>query len=372
MINNKIDYNILGKKEDNRIKYGTLFTGEVLVTPIAVNPNKEEYVKLKGLENIEDQVQDPVYKEIEIKNKPYTKVEFFASFNPNIALYGTEEPKDNEKRERYEENIVISFPVFISDTKVVSKKGDKIQVIDQHNQSAWIKLYEDNTVAEMVDKYVKELKEENAKEYYINKINGLDRSSVRHAFVGEVILYDTIFNMTILPPHNVKTVKDKDGVETKLPLNNFVLSAETDMSKFSVSPEAAEKGFLKVFNGDVSYIRQVLESDMCKNQDGSQVKSWTLLGVREKDGKYYQDCFTPMVTSFISSEFSSLKEIGEHSTHLSKEAAKNLLSTEYPWKSKWSNSFKFQVFDPSLNQQANSVEDDDGMPGISNDDDLPF
>lgn len=339
-------------------EYGALFTGEALLTPVSVNPNRDELIKIKGLENIEDRVQEPQYTNIDLNGSSFTKADFFFTFNPNEML-----GLDNSK---YEDSLIVNYPVFVSSDPSTNKDGTKMEIIDQHNQSAWIPIIEGASVAEALDKHIKDLESMNASEYYINRLKSIDPNSARQALRGETMLYQVIFELTVLPPHNVKKVKDKEGNTVPYPLNNFVLGGNID-------PEKATAEMKKVVAGDVSYIRDVMNNDICKHKDGSTSRVWGMLGVNPAGGdKFYQELFRDPYTCCLRSDTSSTRTYGKWTTNLSKDANAKLTSDEYPWKCYWGGSLDFKKFDKAKYQApSNSVSDDSAIPGGS-DDDLPF
>jgi hypothetical protein len=351
--------------------YGALFTGEASLTPVAINPNREELIELKSLHNIADRIQEPQYTGIKLGSNPndFTKIEFFFEFNPNELV--SDEIKKKLGNKKFEDKVIVSYPIFINDSKVYYKDGSMIQIIDQHNQSVNIDYVDGKTIPEMIDLAIQKAQAENKHEYVINLLKSIDKKSARHAFNGEVLLYQTLFEHTLLSPHNVKSTTDVNGNKTRVPLNEFVLTAETDYSKIKVTPEEVEKGFLKVFAGDVSYLRAVINSkSICYKKDGTRSKVHGLLGVQESNGKYYQTVLSNPYICCISSENKRLNTYPEGESLLTKDAYNRALyNDKKPWPHNWGNSFKFEWF--VIPEPSNDVSFGNTGPSAVNDD-VPF
>lgn len=350
---------MIQNKIERRVDYKAVFSGQVKLEIVGINPTKEEIIKIKSLENIADQVNDPVYTGIDLNEnkKNMTKVSFFFKFNPNKQV-------KNISGTPYPEDQIVNYDIFISDRPVVSKDGTKIQVIDQHNQNAYILKDDTLSPAEMVKAHMKSLEDNGqSKSYVYQKLSELDLNSVRHAYEGETLLYDMMFQLSTLPRH-----------KPEKPLNKFVLSTPgTKYEDISVKPEDVKKEFLKVFNGDVSYIKSVVDNEVCKNADGSQVLVWGMLGASESNGKYYQDilsspihCCVNTATGLPPTKIFSNGEAVD--VYLSNDTIKILDNKEYPWKSHW-DGYELTKFDESSVNHTNSVN---GVDSDDEDDDLPF
>jgi hypothetical protein len=317
-----------------------LFTGEALTSLAAINPSKDEIVKLKNLENIEDQVREPQYTGIVFPsgNTEFTKIEFMLEFDPDRILTGEES----------ENKYYVSYPIFISKELGTNKAGDKIQVIDDHLNSAWIPYTEGKTATEAL----KAAKELGSNVY----IDAMDDNTTRYAKSGEVNLYNFLFNMTWLPRHR----PDKGDV-----LEGFVLGGD---------PAKASETFDKLVDGDFKILNEITETQFTRYKDGSSAKIGVLLGVKIDNNdptnvKFYQEVYNnPMhVCSF--KETSYVSDRGNHKTRLSKDAYKNLVHDQYGWGHFWNNSMEFQEFDRSAYQNPGTeLSDTPKQP----EDDLPF
>lgn len=350
MHNLKVDRNV----SEGSIDYSALFTGAALLKPVGVNPNREELIKLRDLGNIADSVSEPNYVDITMKSgSVMSVVDFFFELDP-VENFGSRMPKG----EKYKESISLNIPIMVSKEKVFTKSGDKIQIIDQHNQSMYVPYIEGLSVTEMLDQYHTSLVENNGSDYLKRLCEDFCKESARHACVGEVALYANIQSMTVLAPHNVRKIKGEP-----VPLNGFVLGGD-------IAPDKATEQFEKIVDGDVSIIKTVLDSDICKHADGNQAHVYGLLGVRESSGKYYQDIYRSLREASVFSDMSKKVDYGKYgSANIPKSAFKNITDAEYGWSSFWNDSFVFQKFDPSIvNRPSNSVLEDD----VNDDDDFPF
>lgn len=342
--------NIQQPKGTASINYSALFTGEALLKPEIVNPNREELIEIKDLQNIADSISEPNYKITTKDGKEFTVLEFLLSFNPNNNFKG-----GVPKGQSFKDKVIVSYRLLTSKDKVFSKDGSKIQVIDQHNLSSYIPYIEGLSVAEMLDNYEKTLRDVNAHEYVVTLISSMCRESVRHACVGEVALYSLLHSFSVLSPHNVRKVNGEP-----VPLNGFVLKSD-------ISPDKAAKAFEEVVDGDFSVIRKVMDSPICKFEDGATSEVYGLLGVSKYNGKYRQEVYSSLNESSVVSEMTKEKDHPVYGkSHLNSQIVKRLTDVQYGWDCNWNNSFEFQVFDESKDVDAvNSVQSDE-------DDDLPF
>lgn len=350
MHNISIDRKVV-KDTNQSINYSALFTGEAKLTPVAVNPTKEEIIELKDMQNIADSVKDPNYVDLTLKSGAVMSVvDFYFTVDP-IDNFGNNAPKGQS----FKDNIVVNLPIMISKERDFTKKGDKIRVIDQHNQSMYVPYVEGLTVLEMIDQYHTKLTEENGSQYLITMCENICKESVRHACIGEILLYDTIQSLTVLAPHNATKI---DG--EPVPLNGFVIGGD-------ITPDAATEQFHKIVDGDVSMLKTIMGSDICKYSDGNTVQVYGLLGVREYDGKFYQDLYRNPREKSIFSDKSRLNDYKEGKSRISQRLHESLTHDEYGWTSFWNNSFKFKLFDASqLSKPSNEVDTS------GEDDDLPF
>lgn len=330
------------------INYGAVFSGEVLTDVVAVNPDREQLIKLRGLENIADKIEEPEYTNININDEEFTKVEFFLQFNPNELISG---------KKKYEDRVVVSYPIFIQDKFVFNKDNTKIQVIDDHNQNAWIPYEEGQTIKEAVLASQKDTD----KGYYLK----MDPETSRHAKVGEVNLYEFIHGITYLKRHDPSRNRK---------ISEFVLGED---------PTKGSETFSKIVGGDFSAVREVLTLDLRKwPEDGSFVKVGVFLGVRASGDRLYQDVLTSPYEVCIFNETSRPREVIMNGkklfTRMSNRAVEKLTDPQYPWKHNWAGHCDFVEFTPQMLRESrnSTVSSPIGMPGVNTteevDDDLPF
>lgn len=323
------------------INYSAVFSGEVLVDIVAVNPDRETYIKLKGLENIADQIDEPQYTNIELGDgNEYTKLEFWGVFRPNEVL---------KTEGKYPETIAIPYPIFIRDDYVFNKAKDKIQVIDTHNQSAWIPYEEGKSVKELIES----VKEQNESIY----IQRLDADNARHAKVGEVLMYDFLFNITSLRRHD----PDNENENRRFELDGFAFG------------EDPSDTFSNIVNGDFGTVREFLDIEYTRWPEGSKVLVGLFLGARESsDGeKLYQEVLSHPMTVCTFKEKTGVRTQTNNgikmTTRLSNEAYERLTNQEYGWRHHFAHSAKLQEFTADMIKEEKS----DLIPGEVNDD-LPF
>jgi len=354
-----------------------LFTGEAFFKVEGVNLPKPDLVKLKGnltdkdyksfktiydsgdpakVDKLKDDQKSKYnsfknlhermnveYINIMINGRPLTKIVFHLSFNPNEEL-GTEG--------KYSDRVIVDYPVFISKDLETNKVGDKIRVIDDHNQSIWIK-YDPAKDAKTLT--IEAMSDPNnaGKSYY----QRIDPETSRFAKVGEVLLYDFIFNMTTLHRHNPDKERD---------LSNFVLGG--DATK-------ASELFDKIVDGDFPPVQQCLNSNMTKHSSGDIARVGAMLGVRINDSdptnlKFYQEVYTSRRAAATFREvYSRENKYDNHTTRLSKDVYEAITDATYPWKCYWGNTFDFKLFDKKKYRPQAS-----GASGNTQaaEDDLPF
>lgn len=327
---------------ENRVSNRAVFTGEALFTVEAVNPNKEQIIEIRGLEAIADRIEEPEYQDILLKSTPYTKIDFLLSFEPN-KLLGVED--------KYAEKMFVNYPVFINSELSLNKSQTKVQVIDDHNQSAWVDYEDGITPTEALTKTI-----ENSTGN-TDYLTALDTKTLRFALTGEVLLYSFIFNMTTLPRHS----PDKGQV-----LAGFVLGDD---------PTKGTETFKSIVNGNFEPVREILNSDICRYTDGKVAKIGGFLGVRVNNSnpdnvRFYQEIFShPMEVGTFRESYTSGQVKNGHTTRLSSGAFSRLTDSKYGWKHEWNNSTKFQEYDTSTYQMP--VNEERGETVVKKAD-LPF
>lgn len=362
--------NLVVKKGDSqgKINYGQLFTGQAVLTPIAINPSTEEYIKMKALENIADNIPERQYTGITFNTKEgeFTKIEFFFEFYPNDLV------DTKGMNFKYEDKVIESIVVFLGDSYVFSKDQSKIQIIDQHNQNAYIEYEEGLTVKEMLEKFEAKLQDAN-NSGYLSLISKIDKETARHAKDGEVKLYSVLFELTQLAPHNAVKIKDEQGNEKRLPLNGFVIGSDVKQKKdgsieyLNVSPDDAHKALDRIYKGDFSELQAIFDSPICKDADGNQSKVYGLIGVRpdkNDPSKKYQAIYSGYNTPGIVSIASRPQQRNGEMVYMGKSDYESLPMTK---NFEYQNTFKFQpYFNDNLGSSLGTV------PASSADDDLPF
>jgi hypothetical protein len=106
-----------------------LFTGEFVGPVVAVNPNKQEYIELIGLQEVADKIKDPNYTNIRLGSDDFTKIEFYYEIDPNELLPDNQIPAGTTFEKIYQ-----PYTIFISKEYSFNKNKTKVQVIDDGNQ----------------------------------------------------------------------------------------------------------------------------------------------------------------------------------------------------------------------------------------------
>jgi hypothetical protein len=214
--------------------------------------------------------------------------------------------------------------------------------------------------------------------------------TVRFAHKGEAHLMDFIFNATWLLRHNTEIKSKKEGEEPEIiKLENFVLS-ET-----SSSPQEASAAFEKIVEGNIAYLKEILASEICQDDEKNPMKIGVLLGMSVDEGtnRAYMRVFNPRLScsTFKMKARSQRKMIKSVITEcrFNKETIENLNSEKYPWDC-WFNAdlILSPFYMDSYKAPESSVEDsgspfpfipkylsNDGDPDDNkkkSDDDLPF
>lgn len=350
------------KQEKSNINFRALFTGEVYVTPVMFNPSADDLRRIKNVKE-EFDVKEPEYNKV-IKGNDYHVINLLCKFNPNEVL--------KLKTKQYADEMFVDYKFYISNRPVVGAASGKTQIIDCHNQNAWIKLEGKDSLAVQVRKA------QAADSPYkdgdpIRKINP---DTARIAKQGEVALYDLVFKMSTLDKHNIK----EDEPEKSTRLDDFRLG------------ENPEKVIDNIINGDYTSLNMLIASNP-QDFEGKEFfvkgdsnnKVGMLLGVRlnEAGDKIYQDVWAPFTVNSVSPEtifrpsdrefdYTDTtykgKKLGK--SRLNKKAIEQLTHAQYPWTCFWNNSFTFQeVTIDDIPKNNTSVAP---QPPVQESDELPF
>lgn len=331
-----------GKLEnpEGRVNKWAVFTGEALLNVEAINPSREDIIKIRGFESIADKIEEPIYKDVILKGTPFTKIDVLLSFEPNKIL-----GVDNE----YPEKQFVNYPIFINSELSLNKIGTKAQVIDDHNQSGWIPYDPASSAAGGLKKGLDE---------GMDYLKEIDSTTVRYAKVGEVLLYSFIFNMTTLPRHN----PERNSI-----LGKFVLGND---------PKKATEAFDAIVNGDFKPLQDIVNSDICQYTDGKVAKVGGMLGVRINNSnpdsvRFYEEIMShPTELCTFRESYTSGTMRGIHLTRLSSGAYDRLVDPNYGWNHEWNGSMKFQEYDTHKYTPLITVEN--GQEAKATAKNLPF
>jgi hypothetical protein len=349
--------------QQSNINFRALFTGETYVTPVAFNPSAEDLRKIKNVRE-DFEIKEPEYNKV-IKGEDYHIISLLCKFNPNETL--------KLKTQAYANEVFINYNLYISNRPVMGANSGKTQIIDCHNQNAWIKL---EGKAKLADQ-IKAAQQHDSPYKDGDPLRKINSDTARIAKQGEVALYDLVFKMSTLDKHNIK--EDEPTKSTRL--DDFRLG------------ENAEKTFENLTKGDYTALNMLLASNsqdfegkehFVKGNENNKIG--VLLGVRpnQEGDKIYQDVFTPFTVFSVVPEtiYRSTdrewdytdtvykgKKLGK--SRLNKKAVESLTSPTYPWTSYWSNSFKFQEVTVD-DLPKNNTKVDGPAPKIEQSDDLPF
>ena len=122
------------RQKDAKLNRKARFAGETLVTPLCFNPTAEQIKFFKGIRP-DAQIDEPTYKRTMTLNDEkveFSVVSLLCEFKPNEIL-GLEENK-------YSDRVFVSYEILVDKEQVVGNKSGKTQVIDEHNQTAWVRL----------------------------------------------------------------------------------------------------------------------------------------------------------------------------------------------------------------------------------------
>lgn len=337
------------KKPQGGIVSKPYFTGEALFKVEAVNPTRDETIEMKSLQNIADMIKEPQYTSIQRNNGIFTKLEFVLSFNPNTLLGVTD---------LYPERLFVDYRLFINDDIVYNKDKTKVQVIDSHKNSAWVKFVKGKSPGECITEEINDkVAAGSDKIAYLRK---MDTKTARFAKTGEVVLYDFLFNMTLLPTHNPEKGNS---------LENFVIGD---------SVETASDAFSKLVGGDFDLVREWIGNpQLCAYSDGNIAKIGGLLGVSvdnsQRPVKFYQEIFTETFACATFKEGARKRVKDDTSgmtTRIPKDAFNRLTDSERPWRAIWNGDTKFQEFNPLNYNDPKTVIDDEDVAGDSATEDL--
>ena len=337
------------RSQQSEINYKAIFSGAALVTPVCFNPTAEQ---LRAIKNIkaEYEVTEPDYHATMKDGEVYSVVSLLCKFNPNEIL--------KLKKNEYANEVFVNYKVFLKNEDRVGAASGKTQVIDEHNQSAWIKLSGKTSLSKQIEKVQAEQDYNQYKDK--DSIYKINAKTARIAKVGEVALYDLIFAMSTLDEHRINA-------------ENPAKSTTLDEFKIGEDPS---KTFENICEGDVSALDMFLvtNSDEFDGSDffyknGVQNKLGVVLGAREKDGKLYQDILTPSPKApnkctFRPSDMMRQYTFGE--SRVAKETVENMTNADYPWASHWGGNLDFKVQLAPVAEAAVKTEVKESS------DDLPF
>lgn len=386
-------------------KTRSVYGGQVLATPLMFNPNAADIKRLKNLSE-GTKVDEPVYKRT-IMSVEYQMVSLLLKFSPSELL--------NDKS--HYDNAYVKYEFAVSKDLVQGKAKkyepglaiedhkDKIipgkyQVIDNHNRIGWIHIDDGQTANEAIFELAKNLentefgmKYKSTGGYYYNEKDPIVKMAkekiedmhVRIARIGEVALYDLLFNMSSFAKYKAK---DNPADEVQFFIGD--------------SLDKATEEFEKICDGDMSLLNSFTLSapgDLIHNfvNDGKQTPIGILLGAREYNGKLSQDVYTPATFVKVSTPctFRSIANTYVRDgieLQIPTELYESVNSKKYPWTSHITKDYKFGVVNyetiSEAAKESNTSVDPMGMsmdagigmemPGMDaiglnqDDDDLPF
>lgn len=344
------------RKEKANINYNAVFAGETLVTPILFNPTADQVRKIKNISEDYD-VNEPSYNKtftINGEEKEFSVISLLCKFNPNEIL---------DVKNEYKDDVFVSYEILCSKDEVKGSNSGKYQVIDESNISAWVRVPDRRK--KLADVIRAEINSNTYSEY--DSIHKLNPDTARIACVGEVALYQLIFNMSSLDPH-----KPNDDPKKNMELTEF---------KFGENPTET---FKLICDGDVSVLNELMvitksKSELLSNfsNNGVQNTLGVFLGAQPNSDKtkLYQtvmSCPTHINVNYSSTfritDINSKKKTYEYlgETRLPKEAIKTLTDEKHPWKAEWGGTLSFKEVKLSDIKQLETTIDDD------EDDEFPF
>lgn len=338
------------------LNYKAKFAGEVLVTPLVFNPTGEEIKQFKKITKEDLEIETPTYKRTvrvyengEPVEKEFSVISLLCSFTPNELM---------KVKGMYPEEMYVNYDLLVSPEYVKGGKSGKYQVIDDHNQNAWVKIKPKQTLHDAI----LEAKNSSDTNQY-DAIHKIDEKTARVACVGEVALYELLFNMSTC---------DKHDPDKNQELSGFIIAEKpTDV-------------FKAICAGDVTQLNKYLlkaAKIKCEEKEffvtnGKQNLLGLFMGVttnRDKT-KLYQTVYTPQTEKNISTpstfrptsgnrSLNAYKNLGE--TRLAKELVDHLMDSKYPWSGEWGSTFKFKeiTMDDITSNETSIVADDEDFDG---------
>lgn len=354
---------IKGKKRTTNTTKYSLFTGEAYGKIVAVNPGKENYIKLRGLTNVAE-VEDPVYTGIELElkaydpeegttvkaSREYSAIDFYLSYNPN-KIMGLEEDKYAEKIDHM--RILISNRLDMTKIKDV----EYVRLIDAHCQMCMVPYLQDKTAKECL---------EDAQSYpdvnqMVLKVNP---ETVRFAREGEQIIYQILYNASSLAPHNPNAEGDR---------KNELF--------FQFTKEDGSDAWDEIVDGNFLHINNFLKSEWVRDTEGNRVELgfFLVINAYQSNGqtKFYNQIFTsPFASTTFRTTANEKTYVGKdgenYTTKLNKQAFNSLMYVREKGLYLWDNT-KFTEFDKnSYNPAETSVVGGSNDSNDEYDDDLPF
>lgn len=343
------------RSEASKIEWKAVFAGETQVTPVLFNPTADQVRTIKNLpEDME--ISENTYKR-DIKDDEFSVVSLLCKYNPNELL--------ELEEDKYPKEMFVNYDILCKAEFVKGSKSGKYQIIDEHNQSAWVAIKGKQSVKKAVEDAVAS---GDLNDY--DPLHKIDADTARKAMVGEVALYQLIFNMSTLDPH----VPDKD----------------MNLDEFKLGEDPTET-FKNICDGDVSMLNALMAfntESKSENREffmvkGEQNKLGVFLGVnvnKNNPDKMYQSVMTAPThvnVTYTSTfrptdakrERSDFDDLGK--TRMPKEALKVLMDEEYPWQAEWGNTLHFKEI-KSSDIKANNTSIDSDSDDDDDDDDLPF
>lgn len=337
------------RAENSNINYRAVFAGETLVTPIMFNPNAEQIKTIKNLPEDFD-VNEPEYARtitINGEEKTFSVISLYTKFNPNEAL-GVEK--------QYSDSVVIPFELLLSPNPVKGKNSGKYQIIDESNVTAWVRVPDKR---KKLSETIKEQIDTNEYSQY-DSIHKINPETARIACVGEVALYQLIFDLSTLDPHR----PDKD----------------MELTEFKLGENPTET-FKNICNGDVTVLNDLMQYTGSTNElmelfvtNGNQNQLGVFLGGRPNSDhtRLYQTVMTAATQVNITyrstfrpfdpkMEKNGMENLGE--TQMPKEALKVLVDENYPWQSEWGGTLALKEIKLSdVKENETEIEEDSDLP----------
>lgn len=352
--------------ERTNINYRATFTGTVFATPVMFNPTADDLRRIKNIREDFD-VNEPDYSRT-IKDNEYRVVSLLLKYNPNKAL--------KLKQQAYPNDMFVPYNIYISDRPVVGSNSGKTQIIDCHNQNAWIKLEGKTSLKKQIEKA------QTPESPYADgdPLRRINPDTARIARQGEVALYDLVFKMSTLDKHKIY----EEEPERSTRLDDFKLG------------ENPTEVIENIFKGEYTALNMLIASNeqdfegkdfFVDAKTGENNRVGIMLGVRSNDSgdRLYQEVLAPFTafpvgfeamyrptdrTFNYEDEFSNGVALTE--SKLNKKAVDHMTHEEYPWKCFWNNSFKFQEVTVEDLEEKETTTAPPADATADADDDLPF